>query len=68
MADVDRDGDIDLVSANYYSRNVSVLANLGDGSFAPPYSQRAGPTLTRSASRSPSSVRIKCRYGSRAER
>lgn len=42
VADLDRDGDLDLVSANYYSRDVSVLANSGDGSFAPQVGYPAG--------------------------
>jgi len=34
--DLDGDGDIDLVVANYESDDVSVLLNLGDGTFANP--------------------------------
>ena len=33
-ADLDGDGDLDLVAANYSSNNVSVLLNNGDGTFA----------------------------------
>ena len=32
-ADLDRDGDLDLATANYYSNDVSVLENDGTGSF-----------------------------------
>jgi len=34
-ADLDEDGDIDLMTANSHSNDVSVLLNNGDGSFAP---------------------------------
>jgi hypothetical protein len=35
MVDVDRDGDLDLATANYHSHDVAVLRNLGNGAFAP---------------------------------
>jgi M6 family metalloprotease-like protein len=34
-ADLDRDGDVDLTTANYSTSDVSVLLNHGDGTFAP---------------------------------
>ncbi|AGY57912.1 FG-GAP-like repeat-containing protein [Gloeobacter kilaueensis] len=35
LGDLDRDGDLDIVTANYSSADVSVLFNTGSGSFAP---------------------------------
>jgi len=34
-ADLDSDGDLDIVSANQYGNSVSILKNNGDGTFAP---------------------------------
>ena len=34
IGDLDGDLDLDLAVANYYSNNVSVLLNNGDGTFA----------------------------------
>jgi hypothetical protein len=45
LADLDRDGFLDVVVANYNSGDVSVLLGRGDGTFAPErrYSATAGP-------------------------
>jgi hypothetical protein len=44
MADVDGDGDTDLVASNWSGYNVSVLLNNGDGTFAPQTAYNAGRT------------------------
>ena len=36
IGDLDGDGDLDLAVANYYSNNVSVLRNKGNGDFTKP--------------------------------
>jgi hypothetical protein len=44
LADLDGDGDLDIVVANYYSHDVSVLLNDGAGVFAAPVSYAVGDT------------------------
>ncbi|RME27491.1 MAG: VCBS repeat-containing protein, partial [Candidatus Zixiibacteriota bacterium] len=41
-ADLDGDGDRDLAVANYWSHNVSILPNNGDGTFAAAVNYTAG--------------------------
>ena len=41
-ADLDADGDIDLMTANYHSDNVSVLLNNGDATFVSPSDYAVG--------------------------
>jgi hypothetical protein len=45
LGDLDGDGDLDMVFANYFSYDASVLLNNGDGTFASQtrYSAGAGP-------------------------
>ena len=41
-ADLDNDGDIDLVTANEYGDNVSILLNNGNGTFSSPVNYATG--------------------------
>jgi len=43
--DLDKDGDVDLATANYIGQNVSVLSNNGDGTFPSPTNYNAGDML-----------------------
>ncbi|MDJ0740634.1 MAG: VCBS repeat-containing protein [Gammaproteobacteria bacterium] len=43
LVDIDRDGDLDVVTANMASDSVTVLRNAGDGSFLEPLVFVAGP-------------------------
>ncbi len=45
-ADLDGDGNLDLAVANYYSSNLSVLMNNGNGIFQPPVNYAAGENPT----------------------
>ncbi len=42
VADIDDDGDADLMTANYFDSNLSVLVNAGDGSFGAPRNNYIG--------------------------
>src|SRR5262245_16742080 len=50
-SDLDRDGDLDLVAANFLDGTVSVLLNVGNGEFAKAtdYFAGAGPTCVAAA-------------------
>jgi len=47
VADVDLDGHLDIVTANYQDRSISILRGVGDGTFHPAVTNPKG--LTRQA-------------------
>jgi len=42
LADLDTDGDLDIVTANFGTRNISILFNNGDATFASPVIHQVG--------------------------